>query len=80
MRFQLRPILSEMKEFYLKPLSTERFEEYLAKFQGGTKGDLKLPISGFNPMAKEHIIGKIEELENLEAESIMERELYRKSN
>ena len=73
MKFQLRPILSEMKEFYLKPLSTKRFEDYLTKLQGGTWGDLKLPISGFNPMAKEHIIGKIEELENLEAESIMEQ-------
>ena len=61
-----------MKEFYLKPISNKRFEEYLAKLQGGTKGDLILPISGFNPMAKGHIIEKIEELEAIGAEHIIE--------
>lgn len=72
MQFQLRPILSEMKALYLKPISADRFKEYLFKLQGTTKGDLILPISGFNPMAKEHILQKIEELENIEAESLME--------
>ena len=56
MEFQLKPILSEMKEFYQKPLSNKRFEEYLSMLQGETKGDLVLPIAGFNPMAKEDII------------------------
>jgi len=73
MKFQLRPILSEIKELYLKPISNSRFKEYMAKLQGGTKGDLVLPISGFNPMAKKHIIQKIEELENIGAETIMEK-------
>lgn len=73
MKFHLRPILSEMKEFYLKPVSGQRFEEYLTKLQGGTKGEMKLPISGFNPMAKEHIVAKIEELETIEAETIIEQ-------
>jgi len=71
MRFQLRPILSEIKELYLKPASNARFKEYLSKLQGDTKGDLLLPISGFNPMAKDHILEKITELQNLHAEVIM---------
>lgn len=73
MTFQLKPILSEIKDFYSKPLSPERFKEYISKLQGGTRGDLALPIAGFNPMAKEHILGKIEELERLGAEKLMEQ-------
>jgi len=40
--------------------------------EGNTKGDLELPITGFNPMAKDHVIQKIEELEALGAETILE--------
>jgi len=72
MKFQLKPILSEIKDLYSKPISTERFKEYISKLQGGTKGDLALPIAGFNPMAKEHILQKISELEGHKAETIME--------
>jgi len=71
MPFQLRPILSEIKSLYLQPRSTNRFKEYLSKLQGDSKGDLVLPIMGFNPMAKGHLLQKIEELESLEAERIM---------
>lgn len=71
MKFRLRPILSEIKELYLKPISNKRFEEYISKLQGDSKGDLVLPIGGFNPMAKPHIVNKIEELENINAEKIM---------
>ena len=73
MKFQLRPILSEIKDLYSKPLSGERFKEYISKLQGESKGDLALPISGFNPMAKNHILLKIDELEKLEAEEIMQK-------
>ena len=73
MKFQLRPILSEMKDFYSQPISEARFKAYLAKLQGDTKGDMTLPISGFNPMAKDHILKKIDELQKLNAESLMQQ-------
>lgn len=73
MKFKLKPIISEIKNLYSKPISPERFQEYISKLQGDTKGDLALPIGGFNPMAKEHILTKISELESLEAEKIMEQ-------
>lgn len=79
MKFQLKPILSEMKELYSKPISPERFKEYISKLQGNTKGGLALPIGGFNPMAKEHILQKISELEVYKAEIIME-EIIREFN
>ena len=73
MKFQLRPILSEIKDLYKKPISSDRFKDYIAKLKGSSKSDMQLPISGFNPMAKEHILQKIEELENLDAEKIMRK-------
>lgn len=72
MNFQLKPILSEIKELYSKPISADRFKEYISKLQGGTKGDMVLPIAGFNPMAKDHVLKKINELEELYAEKLME--------
>lgn len=72
MKFRLRPILSEIKELYLIPDLNLRFKKYLEKLQGQTKGDLVLPISGFNPMAKDYMIQKIEELEHIQAEKIMQ--------
>lgn len=71
MQFELIPILSVMEELYETPRSPARFQEYLAKLQGGTKGDMALPIGGFNPMAKEHILEKIHELQALQAEELI---------
>jgi len=75
MRFELFPIIDKMKGLYCKPISANRFQEYITELQGKTKGDMSLPISGFNPMAKEHIIQKLDELIDLEAEKIIERTL-----
>ena len=71
MQFELHPILSEMKAFYSKPISFNRIKEYRSKLQGNTKDDLVLPITGYNPMAKDHILEKIKALEDLKAEAIM---------
>ena len=40
--------------------------------QGETKGDLAFPISGFNPMAKEHVLDQLKEFKKIGAEQIME--------
>ncbi len=71
MTFHLFPILDEMEAFYGQPRSRERFQDYLSKLQGATK-DMVLPIMGFNPMAKEHVLEKIRELKALQAERLME--------
>lgn len=73
MKFRLKPILSEIKDLNSKPISADRFKEYISKLQGDTKGDMSLPIAGFNPMAKNHMLSKIEELKNLDAEYIMQK-------
>ena len=60
-----------MLELYKKPATIARFEAYLQLLQGNAKGDLVLPVGGFNPMAKEHVPAKLLELKALDAEGIM---------
>ena len=75
MNFELLPILNLMLDFYEKPRDLARFQAYLSLLQGDTKGDLALPISGFNPMAKAHVLDKLRELKALNAEKIMSETL-----
>jgi hypothetical protein len=71
MHFELVPILDTMRDFYEKPRDLDRFQAYLSLLQGETKGDLARPIGGFNPMAKAHVLDKLNQLKNLYAEKIM---------
>jgi hypothetical protein len=71
MAFELLPILDIMTNFYQKPRNNDRFQEYLKILRGNTKDDMVIPIGGFNPMAKEHILTKLIELKNLDTEGIM---------
>lgn len=71
MPFELQPVLDLMQDLYEQPRSGGRFQDYLANLQGNTKGDMALPIAGFNPMAKDHILQKIAALKALNAEAIM---------
>jgi hypothetical protein len=75
MTFALLPILDTMMDLYQKPRTYERFQEFLFSLQGDNQGDLVLPIMGFNPMAKEHILVKLFELKALEIEPIMDQTL-----
>jgi hypothetical protein len=75
MTFELLPTIDIMIDLYEKPRTFERFQEYLKTLQGDTKGDLAIPISGFNPMAKEHLLDRLKELKNLGAEQIIEETL-----
>ncbi len=60
-----------MFDLYEKPRSMERFQEYISILQD-KKGDMTLPIVGFNPMAKEHILNKLAELKELKAEQVIQ--------
>ena len=71
MRFELVPIIDTMLDLYEKPRSMERFQEYISILQD-KKGDMTLPIVGFNPMAKEHILNKLTELKELNAEQVIQ--------
>ena len=75
MRFKLLPVLERMKDIYLMPRTEKRFKTYLQLLQGKQGEELQLPIAGFNPMGADWVLGKIEELQKLEAESIAIKEL-----
>lgn len=64
-----------MIDLYEKPRTVERFQAYLDTLQGGKKDNLAMPISGFNPMAKEHLLDKLKELKSLAAEQVIEETL-----
>ena len=69
MQFHLLPTLDTMYNLYLKPRNVQRFrEDYLRLLQGERNADMIMPIGQWNPMAKEHILGKISALQKLNAE------------
>jgi hypothetical protein len=71
MKFELIPVLDTMIDLYSKPRTTERFKEYLSLLQGEQKGGFQIPLSGFNPMAREHVLEKLYQLKDLDIEGIM---------
>ncbi|MEM9362670.1 MAG: hypothetical protein AAGA43_08550 [Bacteroidota bacterium] len=70
--FKLIPILDKMDFLYRLPRNQKRFETYLEMLQGQQKGDMILPIAGYNPMGKENVFEKIQELKNLNAEELIQ--------
>lgn len=72
MKFTLQPILDRMLELYESPRGIDRFREYLALLQGDTNADLAIPISGYNPMAKEHVTKCLLGFKELGAEGVAE--------
>ncbi len=70
MKFEVIPILSFMESLYSRAISPLRFQEYLSKLQGDSKDDLVIPIMGFNPMAKEHLLQKVRLLQAFKAEAL----------
>lgn len=71
MRFTLLPILDRMIALYEQPIGEARFQSYLKLLQGNTKSDLALPIGGFNPMAKPHVLEQLQALKALDIEAVM---------
>ncbi len=71
MRFELLPTIDKMIELYSLPRTPERFQKYLQILQGNQDGNLEFPIQGFNPMAKGHVLERLQELKAIDAEAIM---------
>ncbi len=60
-----------MIDFYKKPPSQVRFQEYLNLMSPNRK-DVVLPIAAYNPMAKAHVWAKLEALKALNTEGVMQ--------
>lgn len=65
------PVLDTMLALYRQPRDRARFDAYLKALQGPIKGDMTLPIGGFNPMGKTHVLDKLEALEAIGIERLM---------
>ncbi|MCG8328124.1 MAG: hypothetical protein MI974_10585 [Chitinophagales bacterium] len=76
MKFQLTPVLEQMASLYKLPRDRTRFDTYLSMLQGDGK-DMILPIAGYNPMGKEDVLDKINELIALGAEELVQDEIAR---
>jgi hypothetical protein len=80
MKFTYTPFLDEMIKLYQAPRTYEdRFNKYLDLIQGDKKGDMSGPLAFFNPMAKDHILEKLTELNNTEFEKLMEQACQKNS-
>lgn len=63
------PFLERLRELYTHPRGFARFNEYLAMLRSAT-GEMELPISSVNPIAKPHVLERVEQLIALDAERL----------
>ena len=69
MNFALLPLLNIQRDLHAIPRGMERFRAYIATMTGGTD-DIVLPITGMNPMGKEHVASLLDDLLAADAEAI----------
>ena len=60
------PLLKIQRDFYEKPMSRDRFQEYMKTMLKENKSDLQLPLVAMNPMGKEHLSPYLERLIQME--------------
>jgi hypothetical protein len=68
------PLLKIQRELCEIPRGRDRFDVYLSKMIGPRR-DLALPLSAFNPMAKDHVVARLDELLEQVAERICQQSI-----
>jgi hypothetical protein len=69
MEIEYVPVLAVLRDLYAQPRDMARFRNYLDAMLQGT-GDVVLPLTAANPMAREHALARVVELLDLGAEEI----------
>ncbi|HVB37088.1 MAG TPA: hypothetical protein VND92_01070 [Vicinamibacterales bacterium] len=64
------PLLQIQRDLYGLPRGMERFRAYLRTMTDPETGDLELPLVAMNPMGKDHVPARIDELLAIDAEGI----------
>jgi hypothetical protein len=72
MRVDYVPLLQTQREVYKVPRGWDRFRQYLEIMQPGTDDQI-VPMFVMNPMAKEHVTARLDELLALDADGIAGR-------
>ena len=70
MELEFVPLLHIQRDLYNQPRGMDRFRAYMRTMVGGKTGDLELPLSAMNPMAREHVPALLDNLAELEADRI----------
>jgi hypothetical protein len=73
MKLEFVPLLKVQRELYGMPRGMERFRAYLAQMIDPETRDLKLPLSGMNPMGKDHIPLLLDQYLALDADRLAAR-------
>jgi hypothetical protein len=76
MAFQLEPMLETMIAFYEMPRGQMRFETYIDNINQ-RKNDPLIAWSAYNPMGKEHVLERLWQLKNANAEEIAANEIQK---
>jgi hypothetical protein len=64
------PLLKTQRELYRLPIGMDRFREYLDTLIDKDADDVKLPLSGMNPMGKDHVPAFLDALMAMDADAI----------
>ena len=70
MKLEYVPMLAVQRDLYRIPRGSGRFGEYLQTMLDPDTGDLRLPLTAMNPMAKDHVPRYIDLLQAIGAEEI----------
>jgi hypothetical protein len=73
MKLTYVPLLQQERELYRLPRDYNRFKAYLHMTVDFEKAQVKLPLLGMNPMAREHVAGFLDALLALDADGVGER-------
>ena len=65
-----QPLLQIQRDLYRLPIGMDRFREYLDTLLDKDADDVKLPLSGMNPMAKNHVPAFLDALVAMDADAI----------
>lgn len=68
MRLEYLPLLRIQRDLHRLPIGMDRFREYLDALIGKNADDIKLPLSGMNPMGKEHVPAFLDNLMAMDAD------------
>ena len=73
MKLEFVPLLQLQRDLYSMPRGMERFRAYIATMVDPETRDLKLPLSGMNPMGKDHIPALLDKYLAIDADTIAAR-------
>ena len=72
MQIELVPTLALMRDLYRMPRDMARFHRYIEAMTNAD-GSLALPLSGFNPMGRDHVAEAVDHLVAIDAEVVVTR-------